>query len=210
MNNQSITNIETKSLNTENPQALNKETSVINNNSKETISKTKPKKTNLKKTPSRLKKTSNKDLDNNISAYDKLSYRHKLFVDNYIKCFFNATKAYLQTYPNATYDSARVMSSNFLTNINILNAIDERVQVLNWWDNFNDKAWAEMGFEMFKKCRNEGVKARIWEILAKAKNIFQENNAQVAIFQQFNDIEDKILKKRVLKTDENEKSDHNI
>jgi phage terminase small subunit len=59
------------------------------------------------------------------TAFDKLSDKHKLFVKNYIKHFSNGTKAYLDTYPGASYDTARAQSAILIAKHSIKQAIDE-------------------------------------------------------------------------------------
>lgn len=54
----------------------------------------------------------------------ELNERHKAFVQVYMSNGFNATKAYMRTYPDASYDSARALSTNLLANDSIQNEID--------------------------------------------------------------------------------------
>ena len=57
----------------------------------------------------------------------KLSEKHKKFIDEYLACW-NATQAYMATYPKAKYDSAGVLGSNLLGNIRIQEEISERMK----------------------------------------------------------------------------------
>lgn len=60
------------------------------------------------------------------SAFDGLSDKHKLFVMNHIKNMGNQTRAYMDTYPNAQYDTARAKSSELVSKDNVKRAIDEK------------------------------------------------------------------------------------
>ena len=61
------------------------------------------------------------------SAFDKLSDRHKILVLNYIKNLCNKTRAYMDTYPKAKYDTARTKSCELFAKDNIKAAIDEKM-----------------------------------------------------------------------------------
>lgn len=54
--------------------------------------------------------------------------KHQAFVDAMIKFKMNQTQAYLDTYPNSSYDNARSASCLLLTKPNIQKAIKERTQ----------------------------------------------------------------------------------
>jgi secreted Zn-dependent insulinase-like peptidase len=60
-----------------------------------------------------------------LTAFDKLTDKHKLFVKAYIQNFAVGYKAYMQIYPKVTYESARALSTVLLANINVKNAIAE-------------------------------------------------------------------------------------
>lgn len=45
--------------------------------------------------------------------------KHELFAKNLVKQKFNATQAYLETYPDCSYESSRALASKLLTNDNI-------------------------------------------------------------------------------------------
>lgn len=60
----------------------------------------------------------------------ELSDKHKLFVAEYVKNNCNGTKAYMAVYPDCAYDSARVLASELLTNINIKSAINTEIERL--------------------------------------------------------------------------------
>lgn len=55
----------------------------------------------------------------------ELSDKHKLFIENYVKNYGNGTRAYMDTYPNAKYNTARVKASMLVTKVNIKKAIDK-------------------------------------------------------------------------------------
>lgn len=57
----------------------------------------------------------------------KLSEKHKQFIDEYLACW-NATQAYMATYPKAKYESAAALSSLLLRNIKIQDEISERMK----------------------------------------------------------------------------------
>lgn len=63
----------------------------------------------------------------------KLKEKEKEFVSNYILLGCNGTKAYMATYPNAKYATARVSSTRLLAKPSILEAIQKRL----------DDAWGE-------------------------------------------------------------------
>lgn len=56
----------------------------------------------------------------------KMSSKHQQFVNEYLKCW-NATRAYMAVYPKVSESSARRLSSNLLTNVDIKAAIQERI-----------------------------------------------------------------------------------
>lgn len=56
----------------------------------------------------------------------KLSLKHQQFVNEYLKCW-NATRAYMAVYPKVSESSARRLSSNLLTNVDIKAAIQRRI-----------------------------------------------------------------------------------
>jgi len=57
----------------------------------------------------------------------RLSEKHKKFIEEYL-ISWNATTAYRATYPRASYDSARVLGSNLLANVNIQAEISARLK----------------------------------------------------------------------------------
>lgn len=69
------------------------------------------------------------------SSFDLLNDNQKLFVLNYIK-YRVATKAYLAAYANETnpldYDTAKAAASRLLTDVNVSQAIDEKINQI--WD----------------------------------------------------------------------------
>ena len=71
------------------------------------------------------KKRGRKKKEKNVRAIDTLSDRHKIFVKNYVACVGNGTRAYKETYPNVTTDTAKVNASKLLTNTNIKQAIQD-------------------------------------------------------------------------------------
>ncbi len=58
-------------------------------------------------------------------AFSKLSDKHKLFVKNYVANFGVAYKAYMMTYPNAKYDTARTKGPQLVAKVGIKKAIEE-------------------------------------------------------------------------------------
>lgn len=61
-----------------------------------------------------------------------LSFRHKLFIENYFKLNYNATKAYIATGYKATGNSAEVSACNLLRLPKIEKAVKQRKQeILN-------------------------------------------------------------------------------
>jgi hypothetical protein len=64
------------------------------------------------------------------TAFEKLSDKHRLFVKNYIKHFGNGTKAYSDTYPTASYDTARAQSAILIAKHSIKQAIDEEYSII--------------------------------------------------------------------------------
>ncbi|HYE12271.1 MAG TPA: terminase small subunit [Patescibacteria group bacterium] len=58
-----------------------------------------------------------------------MKLKHKLFANEYIKNGQNATKAYLKAYPDVDNpESAKVLGSKLLTNINVRAYIDEQLK----------------------------------------------------------------------------------
>lgn len=66
------------------------------------------------------------DLEN-IQPTQKLTPKHKLFIDEYFRCNMNATKAYRVVYPKVNYDTARANSSELLAKPNIQEHINKRL-----------------------------------------------------------------------------------
>ena len=58
--------------------------------------------------------------------------------------FCNGTQSYMQAYPDASYDTAKVEASKFLTNPNILNYIDSLLKEMGLNDQRADKELAKM------------------------------------------------------------------
>ena len=58
--------------------------------------------------------------------------------------FCNGTKAYMKAYPDVDYDSAKVLASWLLTNINILNYIDKILEDMALNDQRVDKELAKL------------------------------------------------------------------
>jgi PBSX family phage terminase large subunit len=65
--------------------------------------------------------------DNQIQVKPvRMLARHRIFIDEYLKSW-NATQAYLIAYPKSKIESARVLSCNLLTNVNIKAEIQVRI-----------------------------------------------------------------------------------
>jgi phage terminase small subunit len=62
------------------------------------------------------------------TALSKLSDKHKLFVKNYIANFAVAYKAYMATYPNASYNTARTKGPELVAKDVVKKAIEEEYQ----------------------------------------------------------------------------------
>lgn len=60
-----------------------------------------------------------------VSAFNKLSESHKLFVVSYVENCFNGTQAYIRAYPKVKEVTARVNASRLLTNANVKIAVEE-------------------------------------------------------------------------------------
>lgn len=53
--------------------------------------------------------------------------KHRLFIDNYFKCNLNATKAYMATYPDSSYDTANANGTRLLVNASVREEVDYRL-----------------------------------------------------------------------------------
>ena len=62
-------------------------------------------------------------MDDANPDFKKLTPAQKLFVKEFIMACGNATAAYRLAYPQATYSSARSLSSRLLRNVDVINAI---------------------------------------------------------------------------------------
>jgi hypothetical protein len=60
---------------------------------------------------------------------DKLSPAHKAFVKEYVKNLGNGTRAYMATYPNAKYDTARAKAAELVAKDNVKRAIKEEYEL---------------------------------------------------------------------------------
>lgn len=58
---------------------------------------------------------------------NELNARHKKFIAEYLDCL-NATDAYMQTYPKASYETARRSASALMTNPDIAGEISRRIE----------------------------------------------------------------------------------
>jgi phage terminase small subunit len=56
----------------------------------------------------------------------KLSRKHRLFVDEYLRCF-NATRAYLRVYPSSSERAARANAARLIATDNIKAAVEQRL-----------------------------------------------------------------------------------
>lgn len=52
--------------------------------------------------------------------------KHQQFISEYLKCW-NATRAYMAVYPNASYDTARANAADLLANTNIAQEVQRRI-----------------------------------------------------------------------------------
>jgi phage terminase small subunit len=61
----------------------------------------------------------------------KPNLKWNLFAKELIKCQFNASKAYMAAYPDATYESARREASRLLTNVDFQKVLDSELAMIN-------------------------------------------------------------------------------
>jgi phage terminase small subunit len=66
------------------------------------------------------------DQESTTHPIPKLTPKHRRFIDAYFRLALNATDAYKDTYPKASYDAARVNGCKLLTDTNIKAEIDRR------------------------------------------------------------------------------------
>lgn len=76
----------------------------------------------------------------------KLNQNEMNFCKYYVtqEFFCNGTQAYKKAYPDASYDTAKVEASKFLTNPNVLNYIDSLLENMGLNDQRADKELAKM------------------------------------------------------------------
>lgn len=95
--------------------------------------------------------------DKKESAFDKLSIKHQLFVMNYIKHQGNATRAYMDTYTSAKYDSARTKGAELFAKVGIKAAINEKYA------------------ETYKEIQSDAEKSKTYEMIKAIGNYTIEN-----------------------------------
>lgn len=76
----------------------------------------------------------------------KLNKNEMNFCTYYVtqEFFCNWTQSYMKAYPDASYDTAKVEASKFLTNPNVLNYIDSLLEEMGLNDQRADKELAKM------------------------------------------------------------------
>ena len=101
------------------------------------------------------------------SKKTKLSLKDRLYLKNLEECKYNSTKAYIKTYPDSSYNSARAGSTrkNKTVIANVSNDVLKRVTPEYIIENIE---------EIAKSGKNEANKLRAWELLGKFKALFTE------------------------------------
>jgi hypothetical protein len=95
--------------------------------------------------------------DKEKTAFEQLSIKHQLFVMNYCKHLGNATRAYMDTYTSAKYESAMTKGSELYRNVKVKAAIDEKYA------------------ETFKEIQSEAEKSKTYEMIKAMGNFTIDN-----------------------------------
>lgn len=118
-----------------------------------------------------------------LKSWKRLSPRHRIFLENYFRCFFNGTRAYLRTYSDCSEESARREASRLLTRVDIQEAIEERLKCDTWFASLTQDDLIRLGFEVWLKADSK-TRVRLLELFAKIKGLTKEQaTQQVTIFQ---------------------------
>ena len=115
-------------------------------------------------------------------AYDSLSRKHRLFVDNLFKAYFNGKRAYLRTYPGVEDTTAEVNSCKLLSKTKINKAIDEKIKEGGLDKLLTEESLKKKALDLLEQGK-ESTKARILELLFKAQGLTKDTTIQpIAIF----------------------------
>lgn len=86
-----------------------------------------------------------------------LNKKQLAFVDEYFRCGFNGTQAYLAVYRGATEKTAVTNASRLLTNANVKSEIDKRHQELTAKSKIDREYLLKEYLELLESCKKEGV-----------------------------------------------------
>jgi len=96
-----------------------------------------------------------------------MNEKHIAFIEKYLQCF-NATRAYLEVYPNSTYDSARKSSSELLAKPDIQEVLKARYSELVMTD---DEYYALLT-ERARDTSNPSLQLKALELIGRTRGKF--------------------------------------
>ncbi|MHA1342355.1 MAG: terminase small subunit [Promethearchaeota archaeon] len=101
------------------------------------------------------KKEKKEKKEKKLTAFERLSDKHKLFVKNYIKNNGNQTRAYMDSYPKAKYATARSKGCELVTKDNVKAAIDEEYAKI--WKEKDSEIEKGKTYELIKSLGNSDI-----------------------------------------------------
>lgn len=122
--------------------------------------------------------------------------RHRLFVDNLIKCKFNQTEAYRLTYPKSSKKSCEDNSSRLIGYDRVQKILEEKIAEIGIDDIITKELILQNLLSLAKTSKREADRIRAWELLGKYRTLWQDKTSPqtIAIF---NDIERELEARKV-------------
>jgi phage terminase small subunit len=118
--------------------------------------------------------------------YENLNVKNRLFIDEYLRNNFNGTRAYITVYGLEDYNSNAASASRLLNDVNVQNAIAERLGVIRAYEQLSPESLYKMTMELYQTSKQENTKARLLELMYRAKGMLKDNVQvnNVAVFRQ--------------------------
>ena len=108
---------------------------------------------------------------------DKLSYKHRAFVDNLFKRKFNQTRAYQDTY-NCSYDTAKANGADLLTKTNVKIEIESTLKEKKITDTVTIDFILQGLVNIALTAKKEETRKSAYDSLARYKAMFTDKVIQ--------------------------------
>ena len=108
-----------------------------------------------------------------VKTIDKLSYKHRIFVDNLFKYKFNQTKAYQESY-NCGYGTARAKSAELVAKSNIKSEIESRLKEIKITDTVTIDFILQGLVNIALTAKKEETRKSAYDSLARYKAMFTD------------------------------------